>query len=125
MGMWDKEIEAYHQYLPGNFCADTTREHEKAKARAETQDRELHYVLKLPKKCRIDNFVFSADYTKVDCRRFLVKKEARGAQLIAGCVTWVVAFNIGSDAMSGKNDDLVELEDLLKQANIMGSGGGN
>jgi len=118
LSMWDKEIDAYHKYLPGQPCADTKREHEKTKTNAETKDPDIHYMLKLPKNCRVDNFLCSGDYVKIDCRRFLMEKAVRGRELVTGVVTWIVAFDVGNDSTSGKDDDLVELDDLLKKHTI-------
>ena len=116
------DMDGYHEGLArlsnGKRCLDTSREHEKAVSDARNKDPYLYYKLVLPKKMKIDNFLYSADYTKIDTRRFLVRKQFMKATLITGYVTWVVAFDDGSDSKTGKNDDFVDMATLMQGVTI-------
>ena len=112
--LWDDEVEAYHKTLPAE-CADTKREHEKAKKQAKNES--LHYELHLPESLIIDNFLCSADHTKIDCMRWVVSK---AGGLATGFVAWVCAFE-GQDIATDADSDLVDIEALMKSACLLGS----
>jgi hypothetical protein len=110
---WDREIDEYHKALP-KPCEDTKREHEKTHAKAAQET--LHYRLVFPPHMKIDNFLYSADYTKMDAFRFGVKKNS----LSTGIVAWNAAFDIMEDVTSKTNDDKIDIEDLMRQFSLNG-----
>lgn len=109
---WDDEVDAYHRFLP-HKCDDTKREHEKAKAQADGNS--LHYKLVFPQDLKVDNFLCSADYFKIEALRFIVSKNTREN---TGYVSWVAVFVSNSDVGSKETDDMVDIEDLFKNATI-------
>ena len=109
---FDDDVNAYHRHLP-HKCEDTKREHEKAKAQA--FGNHLHYKLVFPRELKVDNFLCSADYTKIDAMRLIVSRSARENM---GYVSWVAVFESNSDVGSKDTDDMVNIEDLFRNAAI-------
>jgi len=99
-----------------NLCHDTQREHEKAYQAAKTKS--IHYKLELPPSCKIDNFLYSNDYVKMDARRLILSEVIETTVLSTGSITWVGAFATEQDSTSCEKDDKVDVDKLLGDLTI-------
>ena len=114
---WDRKISTYHMKLNStNPCHDTQREHEKAYQAAKTKS--IHYKLELPPSCKIDNFLYSNDYVKMDARRLILSEVIETTVLSTGSITWVGAFATKQDSTSCEKDDKVDVDKLLGDLTI-------
>jgi hypothetical protein len=112
--VWDSKVDHYHSVIApnGKKCSDTKREHEKMYHKAKGERK--YYKIVLPPQCKIDNFLCSADYEKIDAVRVALQDGA----LSTGCVSWVAAFAVEEDSKSKDKDDHVDVEDLLRSMKI-------